>query len=131
MRRQFLIFSLTLLSTALIGCTSNLARPGASADYGKPPENYEGIIKEHFEAQLKDPDSARYIFSNPVKAYGNEGILYGGGIRWAGYLVKVEVNAKNSFGGYVGYEPYLVLFSGNAIYKVVTGDSHPLIHAVD
>jgi|JI102314A1RNA_FD_contig_21_16290514_length_532_multi_3_in_0_out_0_1 hypothetical protein len=131
MRRQLIVISAILLSTVLSGCASNLARPTAAADYGKPPENYEAIVKTHFEAQLKDPESARYKFSNPVKAYGNEGIAYGGGIRWMGYLVKVEVNAKNSFGGYVGYKPYLILFSGNSIYKEVSGDSHPLIHSVD
>jgi hypothetical protein len=38
-----------------------------------------------------------------------------------GYLVNVEVNAKNSFGGYTGSKPYMVLFSGDRIVRVYEG----------
>ena len=107
------------LATASIlsGCVSSYQRPEPGADYGIPPVNYEQTIKEHFESVLKDPESAIYRFGQPIKAYENEGLFFGGKLIWLGYLVDVEVNAKNSFGGYVGYKPYIFLFNGNQIYK--------------
>lgn len=114
------------------GCASSyFAKPAATADYGQAPADYEAAIKQHFEYLLKDPESARYRIGTPRKAYGNHAGIQGGGIRWTGYLVKVQVNAKNGFGGYAGYKPYLVLFSGNTIDKVVPGESHVLIHEVE
>jgi hypothetical protein len=50
---------------------------------------------------------------------------------WMGYMVDVEVNAKNSFGGYVGFKPYMVFFSGESIYRVHEGTSHVLMTRVD
>jgi hypothetical protein len=40
--------------------------------------NYELTIKKYFEEVLIDAESASYIFSQPVKAYENEGLLAGG-----------------------------------------------------
>ncbi len=107
------------LATALIlpGCVSSYQRPKPAANYGIPPVNYEHTIKEYFESVLKDAESARYRFDQPSKAYENEGLLFGGKVVWLGYLVDVEVNAKNSYGGYVGYKPYIFLFNGNQIYR--------------
>lgn len=132
MKKTTIIIALAVVMTiGMTGCATNLARPAATTDYGQPPSNYEATIKQHFETMLKDPESARYRIGTPRKAYGNEGVLLGGGIRWTGYLVKTEVNARNSFGGYVGYKPYLILFSNDAIFKAVPGAEHVLIHEVE
>jgi len=107
------------LATALIlsGCASSFQKPESGTNYGIPPVNYEQTIKEYFESVLKDPESAIYKFGLPIKAYENEGLLFGSKVAWLGYLVDVEVNAKNSYGGYVGYKPYVFLFNGNQIYE--------------
>ncbi len=125
---------LTLACATLVmtGCaTSGMFAPlPANADFGAPPNAHEEVIRAHFEQTLKDPESARYRIGKPERAYGNEALIQGGGIRWIGYLVPVEVNAKNSYGGYVGFKPYLVLFQpgGTNIRSVVPGTSHPLLH---
>jgi hypothetical protein len=95
--------------------------------------NYELAIKEYFESVLIDSESARYKFSQPVNAYENEGLLAGGEVLWLGYLIETQVNAKNRLGGYVGYQPYVVLFKGNDIYRVQKMDwaYATLIHRVE
>jgi hypothetical protein len=115
--------TLTCIAIAFLvtACASGFQRPEPTADYGSPPQGYEEAIKAHFEPVLKDPESARYRFGYPVKAYANEGSLYGDKVSWVGYLVNVEVNAKNSFGGYTGSKPYMVLFSGDRIVRVYEG----------
>ena len=120
------------LATALLlsGCASSFQKPKSSANYGIPPVNYEQTIKEYFESVLKDPESARYRFSQPIKAYENEGLLFGGKVAWLGYLVDTQVNAKNSYGGYVGYKPYVFLFNGSQIRHVYEGSEFPWVHRV-
>lgn len=68
-----------------------------------PSPAMQTAIKEKVGKELSDPFSAQYDWQ-PVK---NE-MLYCG---W--------VNAKNGFGAYAGYEPFMVLYSiGNKSGKV-------------
>ncbi|WP_316674889.1 hypothetical protein [uncultured Tolumonas sp.] len=70
------------------------------ADYGEYPSNSTEIVKTFYSKSLKDPDSAVYKYiSPPIKTVLGDrfqGVKYG-------YLVCATVNAKNSYGGYVGY----------------------------
>ena len=113
---------------ALNGCAGAFKRPSPTANFDPPPQNYEQAIKNYFEVILKDPDSARYRFSTPVKAYINEGLLYGGKVSWLGWLIDVHVNAKNSYGGYTGGSPYMVIFNGDHVVKHFKGKNHILLH---
>lgn len=125
--------TLTCISIALLvtACASAFQRPEPTAEYGRPPQNYEDTIRAQFEQVLKDPESARYRFGHPVKAYANEGLAYGGNVSWVGYLVDVQVNAKNSFGGYVGFKPYMMFFSGDRVVRYLEGSEHVLVHRMD
>ena len=117
----------------LTGCATSagFAKPDMDPkNWGDPPADYEQRIRAHFDTFLKDGPSARYKFEAPVRAYANQGLIYGGGVRWVGYLVKVEVNAKNSFGGYVGWKPYMAMLSKDGVYQVMEGSSHPVVHVV-
>lgn len=132
MKKTTIIIALAVAMTiGMTGCAGGFASPTATADYGQPPSNYEATIKQHFETLLKDPDSAKYRMSKPRKAYGNKGLLYGGGVAWSGYIVRVAVNSKNGFGGYVGYRPYTVVFYNDSIRDVFPGDGSPITHEVD
>lgn len=91
---------LVLLSTIILltGCSGTpTSEQLASADYGRYPKNYEKVIKDYMQSQLKDPDSATYKFRNiPKSGWSSLGkTLFG-------YRLCVEINAKNSYGGYVG-----------------------------
>ena len=111
-----------LLTFFLGGCATNQLTDEqiASADYGPYPENYREIVKAYFSAALKDPYSANYNFERPYKGYSTKSILAGGGPDKFGYLVKVYVNAKNSFGAYTGWEPYLFLIRNGRIIQRIT-----------
>ena len=123
---------MVLASVLLLGaCAGSFERLPPGTSLGDPPAGYEETIKRHFENTLKDPESARYKFGKPIKAYANNGIVYGGNIAWWGYMVDVEVNAKNSFGGYVGFKPYMVFFTGNSIHRVYEGNEHVLVHRLE
>lgn len=116
---------------ALGGCASWQVPP-ESASYGHMPVGYEASIRAAMENYLKDPASATYRFGKPVRAYTNYGWAEANGrqVEWTGYLVKVDVNAKNGFGGYVGYKPYMILFTDNTVFRVLPGNEHPLVHVV-
>lgn len=115
------IFVGTLL---LSGCQSSGAfqRPEPGYDYGAPPTIDEEAIKEYIGASLKDEESARYKFDAPLKTYCNNGILNGGKVVWSGWSMPFSVNAKNSYGAYVGYKPYIARYQGDALLDVSTPD---------
>jgi hypothetical protein len=109
-----------IAAAALVGCAS-LPTPeqSASADYGSYPENHESIVKGYYAQVLKDPESARYgTITTPQKYWlGNrfDGAKYG-------YLVCATLNAKNSYGGYVGNQTDgLLIRNGSIILKVEKG----------
>ncbi len=88
----------------------------ASADYGAYPKNYESIVKSYISSTLKDPFSARFQFKKPFKAYLRNAPVTGGEPSVFGYMVYANVNAKNSYGAYVGWKPYKVLIrNGNVV----------------
>ena len=67
-------------------------------DYGEFPVNYEATIKKYFDNVLVDPYSAQYEFEPPQKYWVKDAPLAGGGL-YAGYFVRMKVNAKNRMGG--------------------------------
>lgn len=119
-----------VLATCLLlsGC---FAKPDPGANYGELPADYQQQAQTYFADVLKDPDSARYKFGTPRRAYGNNGLVYGGKIAFVGWAVPVYINAKNSFGGYTGYEPYLVIFVDGHVFTHVEGENPPLVTFVD
>lgn len=130
--RPLMIAPLLALATLLGGC-AGLAPLPPNPDFGPPPVAYEESIKAHMETMLKDPESARYRFGQPRKGYANRGMAYGGQVLFVGYVVPVQVNAKNSFGGYTGFKPYQALVYGGTrgVKGVFEGSSHPLVHEVE
>lgn len=129
MRRIFVKSALAMTAALVIaGCATSFQEPNyVPADWGPVPENYESIIKAHFDNLLKDSESARFRFEKPFRAYQNYGLIKGGTIKWVGYLVQVHVNAKNSFGAYTGFKLYSVqLNHAGEVYEVTEG-SAPLV----
>lgn len=123
-----LIFAVAFLG----GCASAFDKPSPNAYYGEAPALYEQSIPEALSLALKDPDSAKYKFLPPVKGYQNNGLVYGGRVTWIGYMVVTLVNAKNSMGGYTGYEPYTFYFSGEKVMSWHKGAPNSVLtHIVD
>jgi hypothetical protein len=108
---------------ALAGCATQLSQTEMdSADYGSPISQVEAEsrAKEFFNMHLKDPMSA--VFSwNPIyqgHMRGNSFMAAGGTKPHFGYVLDGAVNAKNSFGGYTGAQPYSILFRNGEIDRV-------------
>ena len=89
------------------------------------PADYETQIKKHLLARLKDPDSVQGLTVTEPKIgllnygafrKGPEGKTFGN----RHYYACVKYNAKNSFGGYVGYQTHTYFFdaTGSTIQQV-------------
>lgn len=99
----------------LAGCETVPVSPEQErvADYGASMTETQctEIAEAFIRKTLKDPMSAQFIRATPcIKGYMKQSYFKGGKINF-GYLQRGQVNAKNSYGGYVGFRPY------NAIIK--------------
>lgn len=112
MRRLVIVPALLILA----GCTPPKVMPEA---YGPRPTEAEArsAVEAWTRQALKDPYSA-VIGEVRVgsRASGYNGIRDGG---WThGWEVWFQVNAKNSFGAYIGHRTYCILWShGNFYWK--------------
>lgn len=91
------------------GCQTAPVSPSlvAAGDYGPYPDNYKEIIQAHWQPILKDPYSAQYRYSGPpFKCYMRDAPVSGGEPKYFGYCVIYAMNAKNSYGAYIGEQTY-------------------------
>ncbi len=110
---------LLTLIVMLVGCATVPSQEELSRlDYGPSPARYEETIKKYFDGVLFDPYSAHYDFESPRQWYVKDSPLMGGQI-FAGYLVRVGVNAKNRLGGYAGKKVYGFIINKEQIVKVM------------
>ena len=96
----------------------------ANADYGEKPTQYKEQIETYVKAILIDPESVQFTdYSTPKKDWLSKfsGL---GSIKYYGWLVCVDVNAKNRYGGYAGRKTYYFIFQGNNITHAKT-DGYP------
>ena len=122
---MFKFIPIGLALVALFGCASDAQRadeafdiykqtlPEKNAEYGLPPKNYEKTIKDYLAKSLKDPYSAHYSeFSTPRQEHViyNKKPVYG-------YSVCVKVNAKNSYGAYIGNQVHWFFFKDGQITR--------------
>lgn len=80
------------------------------------PENWKEIVENGIRNTLKDPESARFRYPDEAQKYcavsntrdglPSKSITLLADSPLLGHSGIVFVNAKNSFGGYVGEEPY-------------------------
>lgn len=102
----------------------------ANADYGRPLTQVEceTIVKKDMRYYLKDPDSAQYNFDKCAKDALPSIPLFGIPKQY-GYAMIAHVNAKNSFGGYVGSQPHGYLIKdGIVIRRVKRSESNPYVY---
>jgi hypothetical protein len=89
----------------------------ASADYGRdiPPAECVSVAERVIADSLKDPGSAQFRHAQCFKGHWGSAPIFGMGVAF-GWIQQGEVNAKNSYGGYVGFKAYQVLIkNGTAI----------------
>ena len=95
----------------------------SNLDFGVSPQDPLEIAKVLMASELKDPDSAQYRWKDTYMGYCKAGWIKGGGdkLDWYGWASTIEVNAKNSFGGYTGFQPYTILYRDQSAVKVIQG----------
>lgn len=117
MKRFFLLM---LATAALSGCLSPpSSQEMGSANYGVLPEDYKEIVKNYSDGMLKDPESAKYMMATPCKGWIREGVLAAsGGKPIYGWIIPYRVNAKNSYGGYTGFQDHVAFYFDGKISNV-------------
>jgi len=90
--------------------------PPADANYGPYPTEYKQIVTKYLRGILKDPDSAKIAkISKPreehkINSKYKKQAIYG-------YSSCALVNAKNSYGGYVGERPYWFFIKDGSVIE--------------
>lgn len=119
----------TIAPILLSGCATVAGSAGvnwAAMNPGKAPEyeNAKSQAKDAIQRFLKDPGSAQFRDSTPFfKTLYNFGLASAGNPEplWA---MCIEVNAKNSYGGYTGYQNWLVKFRNGTAVRNELGVMH-------
>lgn len=112
----FLFFFLTLA-----GCAANppTQEQLESADYGSPISQQAArrLATEFFQSHLRDPGSAQYRWGRIERGWIRQAPIHGGRVVY-GYALNVDVNAKNAYGGYVGFRNYIFIFRDGQIETI-------------
>ena len=94
-----------LLALNLVGCA---VTPLTEEEIGAKPDEkvVEYTLKAWLDRNLKDPESAKIMIGKPQLD------------RYRGWVVCALVNAKNNYGGYIGYEGYRMTYRGNLLDSI-------------
>jgi len=110
-----LIIVVGLLLSACAGRPGgNFVGVNTPDDAGDLPSNYKEAAVTFLENQLRDPGSAQIEIGEAQRGSCDIGI-YG---KFHGWRVPIRYNAKNAYGGYVGYQNAYVWFNGARIKRV-------------
>lgn len=123
--KKLLFAALVAAVSGLTGCARMPTQQELSGiNYGEPvlQDDAERQAQEFMATQLKDPYSAVYAWQPVHTGWVKAPPLFGGGMD-TGWVLKGTVNAKNSFGGYVGAKPYQFMFDAGRLAHVWTVDA--------
>ena len=117
--RPVVFFLVVFIAICATGCAPGVKEMSHAeilmADYGVYPEDYQQAVKDYMNGILIDPGSARYSnWKGPSK--GGVKDSFAGYV--FGYRVCVDINAKNSFGGYTGNQrSFFIIKDGKVAYR--------------
>ncbi len=114
-----IILAISLMCLVGCACTRPDQNATNAAHYGGyvSQETGERLAKAYFREILKDPYSAQYRFDRITRGWIQDAPIDGCKTHY-GYLLRVGVNAKNSYGGYTGEKPYAFIIRDGGIVKV-------------
>lgn len=114
---NFLPFAMSLL---LFGCSvAPTQQEVADADYGTPqtPEQCIAAVESKVPYMMKDPSSVQWQHDGACsKGFWGSVPAAGLGIAY-GYLQTGAINAKNSYGAYVGFASYQALVRDGRVIR--------------
>ena len=131
MKKIFAVFILAVTLFNLYGCgiiyesrKKELLLNAKLEDYGQlPPDDHKEIERQIILSSLKDPDSAKFNkWMGPDRfVIPSSNISPTPKPVWR---TSVDVNAKNSYGGYTGFQSYVFAWSNGKIYALTTPRYH-------
>lgn len=92
------------------------------ADYGSSPG---GAANDHIRAAFRDllldAGSAEFRFGAPEHGWGrsDQGFVYG-------WVIWTDVNSKNQFGAFTGWQTYKVLTTNGDVHSIYRPDGNDL-----
>jgi hypothetical protein len=107
-----------ILAAALMGITASPVLAKAPPhEYGPPPDwsVYKAMAEEAVRANLRDPDSAKFRWVMGYAQGNSHNFLFP---QKFGYGACGLVNARNSFGGYVGETAFYVMIDNGRVEGV-------------
>ena len=114
--------TLAVLCAFAIGACSTVPSASTlqSAEFGNAPAGaWQGQIRTAFSDLLIDPKGAEFQYGQPEQGWGrdDDGFVYG-------WVVWTQVNTKNQYGAFTGWQTYKVLTRDGAIHSIYepTGD---------
>ena len=114
------VFKIALIALLVVGCASTGPVPPEKARHamrhaGEQPQNYRETIAGYLKYKLADPYSIRDLdIGEPILSC----CTTDGFKRYCGWMVPVQFNAKNKFGGYVGINLHYFWFHGERLELV-------------
>jgi hypothetical protein len=110
-------FCLAILLVSLTACAAPRFA-NTRADVGPQPVDYEATIREHLRRTLYDPYSVQDL---RIDEPGISSCTIRPGYAFYGWLVPVQMNAKNRYGAYVGLRHSFYWFRGEQLV-LITAD---------
>jgi hypothetical protein len=108
-----MIGGLTAVAMLLAGCETTAPTAENKVTVAQIPSNYRSLAADYFKRTLKDPYSVRDAqITEPTVIF--VGLV--NGTKAPG--VCVQMNAKNSFGAYIGQQAFAVSFRNGQILTV-------------
>lgn len=105
MKRQLSLAALV----ALTGCAETIGTPvEVTSQLARMPPRQMALAHSAIAYDFKDPESAKYRGETSYRLSNGDWLLCG------------EVNAKNSFGAYVGYESFMIRLRGDQVRVLMT-----------
>jgi len=94
-----------------------LLSTATETDYGPPPpENHQDIAAQVIRQQLKDPDSAQFQFGGIARDAIQTGPM--SPTAMLVWRTSALVNAKNSYGGYTGFQPWHLAWKNGRVIAI-------------
>ncbi len=131
MKRALRIVIVASAVLSLCGCgvvyqsrENQILRNASETGYGPQPlANYQDTEKDIILRSLRDPESARFNFvalrGSAIQSHflGMEPILV--------WVSEVQVNAKNGYGGYTGFQPYYFAWHNGELVATGSARDYP------
>lgn len=116
-----------IVTLSMVGCalTQPITDPSQIAECGDRPEQHQADMAAHAyteNAGFKDPDSVQIRnvrVDGPAKWNSIRGSI-------VGWQVSFDINAKNSYGAYTGYQRHEILMrpDGTSVWRTIPSRSY-------